>query len=547
MVLSADSLVTFLQNVYPYHLLDHGILQSIAGCFEPTQANAKTILYEEGDIPDYFYVLVSGSILLERNDRRENLVSEEVIPGDHFGEEALREKEYRLVRATAQVNSILLRLNKEAVRILCEGNPKVKNAFDLMHQSFKLRQSQSIKWKTEGEKVTLISRRHPFFLFLRVLLVGGAGFAGFGILLSFAFSPFGFSIGLFIASIVLLLVGLLFCGWAALEWTNDFFIITRERVIIQKKLIGFFESRHESPMSAILSTGLETTILGRIIGFGAVTLRSYTGNIRFKRLPSPHLIYELLEHQRQRVALETNHQDRVEMYETLQDRLGAERKPSRIIESEREIPDSMYKSGSILDLAASFFGLRNEKDGAVIYRTHWWILLGKTIIPGIILVGTGAAFIAQLLGAFPNIPDNVFYIVAILLTIFSFTWWLYQYADWHNDIYIITPDQLVDVYRKPLGTEERRSAPVRNIQTVEFLRKGIIGLILNYGTVRIQIGNEELTFDNVYDPAAIQTEIFSCFRKFEGKLKHTEQQKFADWIQTYDEIRKKEMDKGTGL
>lgn len=543
MVISADSLVAFLQNVYPYHLLDHGILQSIAGFFEPIEVNEGTIIYEAGDVPDYFYVLVSGAILQEKEDRKGNLTSEHVIPGDHFGEEALHDKEYRLSRASAQVNSIMLRLNQDAIRILSEGNLKVKNAYYLMHQSFRLKQSLKLKWQTEGEKVTLISRRHPFFLFLRVLLVGGAGFAGFGIFLSLAFTSLGFSIGLFITAIVLLVIGLLLSGWAALEWTNDFFIITRDRVLVQKKLIGFFESRHESPMSAILSTGLETTLPGRIIGFGAVTLRSYTGNIRFKNLPSPQLIYEFLEHQRQQVALETNQQDRVEMVETLQERLGVEGRPSRIVAREREMPVSMYASGSLLDLAASFFGLRIEKDSAVIYRTHWWILLGKTIIPGIILFGTGAAFLGKLLGLFPPIPDTVFYIAAILLTLISFTWWLYQYTDWHNDIYIITPDQLVDVYRKPLGTEERRSAPIRNIQTVEFMRKGIIGLILNYGTVRIQIGNEELTFDNVYDPAAIQTEIFTCFKRFEGLLKHTEQQKFAEWIQTYDEIRRKGMER----
>ena len=140
----------------------------------------------------------------------------------------------------------------------------------------------------------------------------------------------------------------------------------------------------------------------------------------------------------------------------------------------------------------------------------------------------------------PEVSDSLIYGLAIGVTILSFGWWLYQYADWHNDIYVIMPDQLLDVYRKPLGTEERRSAPIKNIQTVEFLRKGIIGLILNFGTVRIQIGNEELTFDNVYDPAAIQTEIFAYFKHHTEKLKQADQEKLADWIQTYDEIKKNE-------
>jgi hypothetical protein len=72
---------------------------------------------------------------------------------------------------------------------------------------------------------------------------------------------------------------------------------------------------------------------------------------------------------------------------------------------------------------------------------------------------------------------------------------------------------------------------------VQFKRKGIIGLVLNFGTVRIQIGNEELTFDNVYDPAAIQAEVFSYFKKYNQRIHKVEQEKLADWIKTYDEIR----------
>ena len=98
----------------------------------------------------------------------------------------------------------------------------------------------------------------------------------------------------------------------------------------------------------------------------------------------------------------------------------------------------------------------------------------------------------------------------------------------------------MDVNRKPLGKEERRSAPVQNIQTVEFKRKGIIGLLFNFGTVHIQIGNQELTFDDVYNPAAIQAEIFSRFKGHNQKSQRLEQEKLADWIKTYDELKKEE-------
>jgi len=130
--------------------------------------------------------------------------------------------------------------------------------------------------------------------------------------------------------------------------------------------------------------------------------------------------------------------------------------------------------------------------------------------------------------------------MAIFGALLGWGWWFYQYLDWYNDVYVITSDQLVDISRKPLGQEERRSAPLKNIQTVEYRRNGLIGLIFNYGTVHIQIGNEELSFDNVYHPSAIQREIYACYAAYNDRLKMTEQQRLADWIAAYDEIMREQ-------
>ena len=75
-------------------------------------------------------------------------------------------------------------------------------------------------------------------------------------------------------------------------------------------------------------------------------------------------------------------------------------------------------------------------------------------------------------------------------------------------MYIIAEDQIIDIYKKPLGTEQRRTAQIKNILSVEFERIGFIGLIFNFGTVYIRVGEEEFTFDNVFNPSLVQREIF---------------------------------------
>ncbi len=539
MNISGERFAGFLHSIFPFNLLDESDLAELIPLFVKIRLPAGTVIFRQGDIPHHFYLILLGDVHLSLSERQNEGKKWKLQTGDSLGGEVLKPNLYRLTDAICETEVELLRVDKETLSELCKRYPVLNDALKLTLQTLLLRCKLNLSWLGKTEKVGLISRRHPFFLILRIVLFFCLGLAAFGLLSSLAFNANGFLIGIFILALLALLLGGVFAAWAALEWTNDYFIITRERVLVQKKLIGFFDSRQESPLSAILSTGLDTSFLGRLIGYGAINLRSYTGNLRFKNLPSVHLIYELLENLRHSTEKENQHQNQDEMRELLEQRL---RKGSAPIHQKLEgEPDSlhtsMYQSGSLLDLAARFFGLRHVKEGSVVYRTHWWILGRKTIIPSLLLAGIIILVVLKFIGLMPLVSDTLIYILALIATIGAWGWWLYQYIDWHNDIYVITPDQLVDISRRPLGNEQRRSAPIKNIQTVEFMRKGIIGLVLNYGTVRIQIGNEELTFDNVYDPASIQAEIFAQFKRNSEKTKRLEQQKIADWISTYDQIK----------
>ena len=123
---------------------------------------------------------------------------------------------------------------------------------------------------------------------------------------------------------------------------------------------------------------------------------------------------------------------------------------------------------------------------------------------------------------------------------FILLWWLYQYLDWHNDVYLITPDQVVDVNKKPLGREERQAAPLKNILSIEYKRLGIIGLLLNFGTVYIRVGDQTLTFDDVFNPSEVQRELFHrlAAKNFAEKQagSRSERQRMADWIAAYHRV-----------
>ena len=530
--------INTLRQIFPFSLLDESALNLVLPRVNLLEAKQGNLLYTTGDIPDFMYFIISGEINLITHDEETDYLESALAHGDHFGAEALSGNDYRLNEAVCATNARLVRIDKESLEEISQNLPHIKKAFRLIQRTEKLWSRLVLPWLGDEEKVLLISRRHPFFLLLRLLLAGGVGLVGGGILLTLAITPTGVSTGLLIFALFILLLGAFVSIWAGLEWTNDYFFITAERVLVQKKMVGFFDSRQESPYNAILSTGLESSFWGRLIGFGSIHLKSYTGDITFKRLPFPETIYALLEHQRHRSVRDNQQQDHEEIRETLQNRL--EGKTVRNVRKENIQPPGLtttYTSGTLLDALSRFYGLRFARSDTVTYRTHWWILLKKTILPTIVLIAAIVLVVIKWAGMANSLSETQAYGTAIIITLVGWLWWLYQYFDWHNDIYIITSDQLVDVNRKPLGKEERRSAPIKNIQTVQFKRKGIIGLVLNYGTVRIQIGNEELTFDNVYDPASIQAEIFANFKKFNQRAQKMEQEQMAEWIKTYDEIR----------
>ena len=118
-------------------------------------------------------------------------------------------------------------------------------------------------------------------------------------------------------------------------------------------------------------------------------------------------------------------------------------------------------------------------------------------------------------------------------------WWIYQYIDWRNDIFQVTPDEILDIDKKPFGSETRRAAPLENILSTESERVGLAGYLLNFGTVYITVGGANLDFEDVLDPTAVQADIdrrrearAAQKREFEAI---SERERMSDWLVAYHE------------
>ena len=54
-----------------------------------------------------------------------------------------------------------------------------------------------------------------------------------------------------------------------------------------------------------------------------------------------------------------------------------------------------------------------------------------------------------------------------------------EYVDWSNDIFQVTPDQIMDIDKTPLGQVTSDIAALENILSIEHKRIGILQLFFN--------------------------------------------------------------------
>ena len=199
-------------------------------------------------------------------------------------------------------------------------------------------------------------------------------------------------------------------------------------------------------------------------------------------------------------------------------------------------------------LGANTLKLRYESGETVIYRKHWVVLVLEAWMPVLGIIGTLILFLQRLVQlafspteAFISFNGGITIDVwssAILILMLVFVgWFVYRVMDWSNDQFIVNAEQIIDVDREPFGTEKRNAAQLENILGTEYQRIGILGNIFNFGTVYITVGGTKLAFENVLDPAAVQSDINRRFAARKAKNEQQqiakERERMAEWLATY--------------
>ena len=547
MVDYTQEILDILSHIHFFDSLDENQLLSVSEQMTTVFFKQNETIFEEGMEADGVYIVLSGRVSLQRDNGKHIQDISIKHRGDYFGEEGLTQQAEREVSAIALSNVIAIHINHEQLFDLMETYPVIIEPIKLTISSYYLYLKHLFKWRAPRESIHFVARMHKFFLLLQSLppLLLTLGSFTVGIYLYF----FNFQQPDWLI-IILGIFSFIFLGWflwKLLDWSNDFAIITNRRIISLEKVALFYESRQEAPLDAILSVETNSSQIGRWIGYGDVIIRTYTGVVIFRNLAKSDLVVRWINDERGKVSEVTNRHQRISKEDLLRNKIGLQQREASEYDEEdagyeEEIEEAPrdVQSSNLMEFLSSLFGLRTENNGVITYRTHWFILLKKIFWPSLAFLLIFLTFIYSIIEFYPSTHFDVILLIHIGLGSAAFLWWIYQYWDWRNDRYIITDEQLIDVYKRPLGQEQKRTAPIKNIQTVEFERLGLISLILNYGTVFIRVGDTTFTFDYVFNPSDAQQDIFNRYQKYNQKLKQRERDSLrnevAEWIEIYHQV-----------
>lgn len=560
--------LAFLKKSHLFHGLKDNDLQELAAQMEERTCTAEEVIFAQGSRDRALYFIFQGKVALQRQVGNKLLTLAILEKGDYFGEEGAYSGHARSASAKALTNVTLLVLDHggEVLKNLLKRHPNLRPNFEVAIESRRLAYHLRFKWLRPKEVVYFLARKHPFALYqnlLLPLLLLLIPLGLFGVAFLPLLSPQGHvsMVPLAVGSVILVLL-VAWMIWLYIDWGNDYYIVTNQRVIWMEKVIGIHESRQEAPITTVLSVGVESDYWGRVFDYGNVIIRTFVGQIPFHYVNHPSHAARMIEELWQRSKEVVLGEEKEKMKAAIRARLGLPAPPTRTVTEPEEAPLAPPESSrpSIFKaLFSRYFTLRIEAGSTIIYRKHWVVYFRNIFYPLLTFLFLFATWIYRLwkLWLDPNLsllalkPAFKVDMLALLLFFAMFAplgviFW--RYLDWMNDVFQVTDDQIIDIDRTPLGKETRVNAPLENILSTEYRREGILANLFNFGTVYITVGGTKMAFEEVLDPAGVQADIDRRRMVRMAKKKEAEaaaeRERMANWLAVYhqsaDELRELE-------
>lgn len=407
-------------------------------------------------------------------------------------------------------------------------------------------------WLQSGEWVLWPSRRHWLVLIRKTwlaLLLLALAFIGF----SARYLLPGPQVTLTAVVGLVGAVALALFLWGLYDYWNDYIVVTNRRFVRQEQVFLQSLRLEETGLEQIRNVDIAKNLSGQMLGYGQLRVQTAgpQGVIAFDFVPAVERVQRILLDQMNKRRSYREAAGKIDIQQSLEGRLGLRMVlPERVCNEEGESPPSGPGGWSWLawtGLALGRQGYAPYQQERVVWRKHWLILLQRLFWPLAWLAGLSVLLFGEFLLLPPFVATLVTgpaLVVVALLALVDLGVIAWRFADWRNDTYEVTRDEVADVERKPLFfDEQRRTARLINIVNIRTEIPSPLHYLLNVGNVRLETAalQGEFTFDWVGNPNGVAAEIR---RRIEAARQREERERtgqrareLSDWFELYDRLQ----------
>ncbi len=508
-------------------------------------------LFSQGDLSDRLYLILEGSVRLTRVDR-EGVTRQlkDVAPGDSLGLTGLLVGDFHDATAAALTEVRVLYLEHDSFADVLEERPRLRRRLTIPPELKRRQATPDFKWLRPDELVIFAVRRHWANLVRRL-------FAPVMLLLILApllyvlLSATGIAMDILAVLIGLLITALVgFGGWQYIDWRDDSFILTTQRIVHIEEVWPISEAFEESGLERIQDIHeVQTGIAANLLNFGDVILQTAgeTVQIDLIGVAQPDQIREIIFREIERNRARDVLQMRGAIREKLASRLFTNEPPPA---AEPLPPAPTTQSPVLLAVGAFrdyFFppSWTVSADATTIYWRRFWmpgfVHYLSIFIPLAILTLWGLYFFPGYLS-----QEGSHWMLSVWLIVegglFGALLWFIE--DWRNDYFEITPNRVIQVDRKPLLLQEsRRETTLDRIQNISSDMPGIVARTLKYGHVMLEtagtMGKFEIKW--VRHPEKVRDEISKRQREYAKHQQQVQaqqrQEEMLSWFATYHDLK----------
>jgi len=540
-------------------------LAYIGSIIKQTTYPAAQTIVRQGEQGETFYIVVAGQVRVVRQDETGAKATIRLLgPGQFFGEMGLLYGELTNATIETALPTTLLYVEKDNFNAMVARLPGVRQQLEQAAG----RRSRMVglghfDWQMPDEIVLWLARRSIIPQMAESL--GGLIFWH------------GIALALFVVSVLdlprigyltptwqwgLRLVAMVILGlvwlWYILDWTNDYLVLTNQRIVHFERYGIVRETRQEVPVGAVQNVILSRAgLLDVALNLGDITVDTIGGRLHFTNITGAQYLQERILDQRTLAQLEARREERKAIRQELLKVL----KPESLAEpppSPPPSPDALAALAQLKPVPAPrpslrerlhlWYQVRTERGDEITWRKHWLILLKRLSGPILFgVIGIVALVLAVRLLPSGAAPTSAWVALASLGILFpALVWGWWQFLVWGGDIYTLTAERIIDIERLPFGIREtRRESNLDRIQDIDVSVPNILSRLFDMGDVYIKTGaaGSDLTFRSVANPHQVQRDIFHRLaevRRKEQEIRRRQaMEEMTKWLSVYNELTTK--------